>query len=56
MDWEAQTKEKLKVMVSKIPVFHRHIMESAVTKRAEELASARNSYLVEEPDVIGAFF
>ncbi len=56
MDWDAKTEEKLKLMVSKIPVFHRHIMESAVTKRAEELARARNSDFVEEADVVGAFF
>ncbi len=56
MDWEIKTKEKLELMVSKIPVFHRHITEAAVTARAQELAKQRNSPLIEEQDVVGAFF
>ena len=56
MDWEPKTQEKLKLMVSKIPVFHRHITEEAVTKRAEEIALARHALQVEEADVLGAFF
>lgn len=56
MDWEINTESKLKRMISKIPVFHRHITELAVTKRAQELAAQRGSALVEEEDVIAAFF
>lgn len=43
-------------MIEKIPVFHRRITESVVTKRAEENAVSRNSPQVEEEDVIFAFF
>ena len=43
-------------MISKIPVFHRHITEAAVTKRAEENAKGRQSQIIEEVDVISAFF
>jgi len=56
MQWNKATQEKLKVMVAKIPVFHRHITEEAVTKGAEENARGRNSAQVEEVDVISAFF
>lgn len=56
MVWDQEVKERLRVMISKIPVFHRHITEEAVTKRAEELAQLRSSQQVEEQDVIGAFF
>jgi hypothetical protein len=56
VQWENKTQEKLKNMVSKIPVFHRHITEEAVTKRAEENAQARGARQVEEQDVVGAFF
>lgn len=56
MDWEIVTQEKLKVMVGKIPIFHRHITEEAVVKGAEENAKGRNSAKVEEIDVISAFF
>jgi hypothetical protein len=56
MDWQLDTQRKFKLLISKIPVFHRHITEEAVTKRAEEIAKARNSKQVEEQDVISAFF
>jgi hypothetical protein len=56
MEWDKVTQEKLKVMVAKIPVFHRHITEEAVTKGAQESAGKRNSAKVEEIDVINAFF
>ena len=56
MNWEAKTIEKFKLMISKIPVFHRGITEVAVTKRAGELAAGRNASQVEEQDVISAFF
>lgn len=56
MVWDVQTQEKLKLMISKIPVFHRHITEEAVIKRAEENALMRKAPCVEEEDVISAFF
>ncbi len=56
MQWDQETQERLRVMVGKIPVFHRHITEEAVVKKAEELARGRQSSLVQEQDVIGAFF
>jgi hypothetical protein len=56
MDWDANTHEKFSLMISKIPVFHRHITEEAVTKRAQENASQRNASQIEELDVISAFF
>jgi hypothetical protein len=56
MDWDSKTQEKFKGFISKIPIFHRHITEEAVTKRAEENALARMASKVEEQDVIAAFF
>lgn len=56
MDWESNTQEKFNLMISKIPIFHRHITEEAVTKRAEEIACQRNSKQLQEQDVISAFF
>jgi hypothetical protein len=56
MDWQADTQGKFKLLISKIPVFHRHITEVAVTKKAEEIAKTRNSKQIEEQDVISAFF
>jgi len=56
MNWDPEVQERLKLMISKIPVFHRHITENAVTLKAKELAQKRNAGLIEEEDVIGAFF
>lgn len=56
MEWEPQIQGRFKVLISKIPIFHRGITENAVTLRAEENARLRKSGKVEEQDVIGAFF
>lgn len=56
MQWEQGIQDRFAKMIAKIPVFHRGITQEAVTKRAQELAKARSAALVEEVDVIGAFF
>lgn len=56
MEWEIRTQEKFRLMISKMPIFHRRIAEEAVTKKAEENAQKRNARLVEEQDVIAALF
>ncbi len=56
MEWDSKTQEKFKSFILKIPVFHRHITESAVVKRAEENVKVRGGLRVEEQDVISAFF
>lgn len=56
MEWDNKTQEKFKVMISKIPVFHRHITEDVVVREAEENARRRDSARIEEQDVISAFF
>lgn len=56
MVWENKTAEKFKVLITKIPVFHRRITESVVSRDAEQNASLRSSACVEEQDVIEAFF
>ena len=56
MQWESNVQEKFRLMISKMPVFHRRIAEEAVTKEAEEIAQARKAQQVEEQDVLNAFF
>ncbi|PIQ89207.1 MAG: hypothetical protein COV72_04190 [Candidatus Omnitrophica bacterium CG11_big_fil_rev_8_21_14_0_20_42_13] len=56
MNWDKTTQDKFKQMIEKIPVFHRRITESVVTKKAEKNAASRNAAEVEEQDVISAFF
>jgi ribosomal protein L20A (L18A) len=56
MEWDAITKDKFEKMTSRIPLFHRHITEEAVSKMAQENALARKSSKIEEVDVVSAFF
>ena len=46
MNWEPNTEKKFKALVSKIPVFHRRITESVVTKAAEENAGKEEKHHV----------
>ena len=56
MIWETETESKFKTLISKIPVFHRRITESVVSRQAEKIAGKRNCGQVEDQDVIAAFF
>lgn len=56
MKWDNAVQTKFREMIAKIPVFHRGITESVVSKKAEENAKARNANQIEEEDVISAFF
>ena len=56
MQWDTNTQEKFRLMISRIPIFHRHITEEVVTKKAEEIAKVRNAKQIHEQDVISAFF
>lgn len=56
MDWDNTTQDKFKQMISKMPIFHRRIAEEAAVKKALENAAKRNARLVEEEDVVNAFF
>ena len=54
--WEPKTEEKYLAMIKKIPLFHREIAQQVVEKKSQQLAQARGSVRVEEPDIVGAFF
>lgn len=56
MQWEAQANEKYKLMISKIPLFHRDIAKQVVDKKAVINAQQRGAEQVEEEDIILAFF
>lgn len=56
MNWEPNTLTKFKAVISKLPIFHRRIAESAVSRKAQENAQSRNALQIEEEDVIAAFF
>lgn len=56
MNWEPKTEEKFKLVIHKLPIFHRHIAEIAVNEKAQINAKSRKAPWVEEEDVIAAFF
>jgi len=53
--WDSEVENKLRLMTSKIPLFHRQMAERVVKVGAEENARERNSSIVEEQDVVKAF-
>lgn len=54
--WEEKTQEKFKLMINKMPLFHRRMAEEAVIKKANTIALARQAPAVQEQDVVEAFF
>ncbi len=56
LKWEEKAKKKYKTMVENIPLFHREIAKTVVNKKAELLAKDRGSELIEEEDIVRAFF
>ncbi len=55
MQWETLTQKKYDEMISKIPLFHREIINQVVPQKAEENAQERKASLIEEIDVVSAF-
>ena len=56
LEWEKEARGKFKTMIEKIPLFHRQIAQQVVHKKAELNAQERGSALVEESDIVRAFF
>jgi hypothetical protein len=56
LEWETKAFEKYKLMITKIPLFHREIAKTVVDKKAVINAQERGSNIVEEADIISAFF
>lgn len=54
--WSKATEDKFNEIIDALPQFHKNIARQLVKQKAEELARARNSVLVEERDLILAFF
>ncbi len=56
LEWEQKARDKFNLMITKIPLFHREIAKQVVEKKAQLNAQERGSNLVEESDIIQAFF
>ncbi|MCR4336586.1 MAG: PCP reductase family protein [Candidatus Omnitrophica bacterium] len=56
IQWEPKALEKYENMIQKIPFFHREIAKKVVDKKAPQFAQQRGSEMVEESDIVEAFF
>ena len=55
IQWDVQTQRKYDEMISKIPLFHREIINQVVPIKSEENAVARGVSCIEEADVVSSF-
>ena len=56
IEWESGARQKYEKMITKIPLFHREIAKTVVDKKAPMLARERGGDMVQEQDVVRAFF
>jgi len=56
LNWEKTARQKYETMIVKIPLFHRAIAKKVVDKKAVMNAQERGSPLIEESDIVRAFF
>jgi len=54
--WEPGARKKYDTMITKIPLFHREIAKIVVDKKAVLNAQERGSNVIDEPDIVRAFF
>ena len=54
--WDEQAKQHFDKVIENLPQFHRSIAERLVKEKSEELARGRDSGIVQDQDVITAFF
>jgi len=56
IEWEPNARQKYETMITKIPLFHREIAKIVVDKKAPMLARERGADMVQEQDIVRAFF
>ena len=56
ISWDEKAKENFDKITDNLPQFHRTIAKRLVKESAEELAAQRNSEVVQDKDLISAFF
>ncbi|MBU0694856.1 MAG: hypothetical protein KKC11_09380 [Candidatus Omnitrophica bacterium] len=56
INWDDKAKDIFDKVISNLPQFHRTIAEKLVKESAENLARDRNSSIVQEKDLVAAFF
>lgn len=55
-EWDEDTKIKFKQMIERIPIFMRPIAENKVNKKAVKLANEQKRTIMNEKDLVDAFF
>ncbi|MDD3375268.1 MAG: hypothetical protein PHY73_06050 [Candidatus Omnitrophica bacterium] len=55
MLWDVKIQKKYEEMISKIPLFHREIINQVVPIKSQDNAKQRGSSVIEEKDVVSAF-
>ncbi|MCM8787180.1 MAG: DUF2621 family protein [Candidatus Omnitrophica bacterium] len=56
VNWSNKAKETFEKVISNLPQFHRTIAQKLVKESAEQLAKERSAEVVEEEDLVKAFF
>ena len=56
LKWEQNAQDKFNYMITRIPLFHREIAKVVVQKKAQQNAVGRGAAMVEESDIVKAFF
>ena len=56
MQWSTKAKEIFDKVISNLPQFHRSIAERLVKESAEEIAKNKKMIIVEEKELVEAFF
>ncbi|HOW36160.1 MAG TPA: DUF2621 family protein [Candidatus Omnitrophota bacterium] len=54
--WDSEARKKFENVIARLPLFHRDIARNVVYKKAEINARERSAKLVEEQDIVRAFF
>ena len=54
--WDEVTRQKFQQLIDKVPVFLRGMAQEKVSKRAERIVREGNRSVIEEKDMVDAFF
>ena len=54
--WEKSTEEKFRQLIEKVPIFLRELAKDKVSKKAEDLVKRTSRSVIEEKDLVDAFF
>ena len=56
ISWEKSTGEKFQIILKQIPDMVRGIAETRISKKAESIVRENNRLIIEEKDMVAAFF